>query len=68
MLAGVIPLTGTALMVAVSPENLPGTSYRAFRLLVTGLIALGMLGCGLALSANDRLRQTLTALTGGDKK
>lgn len=69
LFAGIIPLAGACLMVAVGPETLiTPASYRTFRVLVTGLIALGMLGFGVALSASDRLRQTLHALIGGPWK
>jgi serine/threonine protein kinase len=59
-LAGLIPLAGAILLLTVGPEQLTAT----FRLLVTGLIALGMLGFGVALLASSRLSHVLTALTG----
>jgi hypothetical protein len=37
--------------------------YRTFRLLVTALIALGMLGLGVAIAVTSRLRQTSAVLT-----
>jgi serine/threonine protein kinase len=58
--AGLIPLAGAALMISVAPEQFTVI----FRLLTTGLIALGMAGFGLALLVSGRLGQTLTALTG----
>jgi hypothetical protein len=36
----------------------------SFRLLVTGLLAAGMLGLGLAILAASELRQAVDALTG----
>jgi serine/threonine protein kinase len=60
MLAGLIPLTGAALLIgAVDPEHFTLT----FRLLVTALIAVGMAGFGLAVLFSSRLSQALTALT-----
>jgi hypothetical protein len=66
LLAGAIPLIGAVLMVAVGPEEFgaDGAGYAPFRLLVTGLIALGMAGFSAAMAVSDRLRRTLTALTG----
>jgi serine/threonine protein kinase len=58
--AGLIPLAGAALMIGVGPEQFTLT----FRLLATGLIALGMAGFGLALLVSGRLGQTLSALMG----
>jgi hypothetical protein len=59
-LAGLIPLAGAILLLSVGPEQLTTT----FRLLITGLITLGMLGFGVALLASSRLSQVLTAFAG----
>ena len=59
-LAGVIPLAGAFLLVAVGPEV---SSTRGFRLLLTGLIVLGMVGFGVAMWVNQVLSFTLTVLT-----
>jgi hypothetical protein len=67
LLAGLIPLTGAALLVGVGPEQFSPASYQTFRLLVTALIALGMAGFGLALSASGFLNQTLTAFRGAER-
>jgi eukaryotic-like serine/threonine-protein kinase len=65
LLAGAIPLAGAVLMVGVGPEQqFTESGYWKFRLLVTGLIALGMVGFSVALSATAQLRQTLKALKG----
>jgi serine/threonine protein kinase len=64
LLAGLIPLTGAILMIAVGPEDIR-SSYLGFRLLVTLLIASGMLGFGVAVSVSGLLEQTVAALTGG---
>jgi serine/threonine protein kinase len=58
--AGVIPLAGAVLMVGVGPEV---SGDRAFRLLVTVLIVLGMAGFGVAVLVNGLLFQTLAVLT-----
>jgi len=67
LLAGLIPLAGAILMVGVGPEDVTA-GYRRFRLLVTTLIALGMVGFGVAMTLSGLLTQTLTALTGGSRK
>ncbi len=59
-LAGVIPLAGAFLLVAMSTEAGGG---RNFRLLLIGLIALGMVGFGVAMWVNQVLSQTLAVLT-----
>jgi serine/threonine protein kinase len=59
--AGLIPLTGAAVLVTVGPDHLT----LAFRLLVLGLLALGTAGFALAILVSGLLRQTLTALRGG---
>jgi hypothetical protein len=62
--AVLIPLAGAILMIGVSGDTFEGRDYPTFRLLVTALIALGMLGLGVAILATSRLRQTLTTLVG----
>jgi serine/threonine protein kinase len=60
LLAGVIPLAGAFLLVAVGTEASGG---RSFRLLLIGLIVLGMVGFGVAMWVNQVLSQTLAVLT-----
>jgi serine/threonine protein kinase len=60
LLAGVIPLAGAFLLVVVGPEV---SSGRGFRLLLTGLIVLGMVGFGVAMWVNQVLSMTLAVLT-----
>ena len=60
LLAGVIPLAGAFLLVAVGPEV---SRERGFRLLLTGLIVLGMVGFGVAMWVNQVLSMTLAVLT-----
>jgi serine/threonine protein kinase len=67
LLAGLIPLTGAVLMVGVGPEEI-ATDYQGFRVLVTLLIALGMLGFGVAVTLSGRLSQTVAAMTGGEPR
>jgi hypothetical protein len=62
-LAVLIPLAGALLMIGVGPETFQTASYQTFRLLVTALIALGMLGLGVAIAVTNRLRQTAAVLT-----
>jgi len=58
-LAVLIPLAGALMMIGVGPETFTPDEYRTFRLLVTGLIALGMTGLGVAILVVSRLRRTL---------
>jgi hypothetical protein len=60
-LAVLIPLAGALMMIGVGPETFSPDEYRTFRLLVTGLIALGMTGLGVAILVVSRLRRTLEA-------
>jgi serine/threonine protein kinase len=68
LLAGLIPLAAAALLVDAGPAQFPGTAYRDFRLLVTGLIGLGTAGLVLAVSVSGFLGRTLSALTGGEHR
>jgi sulfite exporter TauE/SafE len=56
-------LAGALLMIGVGPETFQAASYQTFRLLVTALIGLGMLGLGVAIAVTSRLRQTAAVLT-----
>ncbi len=67
-LAVLIPLVGAMLMIGVSGETFEGQDYTTFRLLVTALIALGMLGLGVAILATSRLRQTLATFLGQERR
>jgi serine/threonine protein kinase len=62
LLAGLIPLGGAVLMVGVGPNAVE--SYGTFRVLVTGLIALGMAGFGLAIGVSQYLNNVVASLTG----
>jgi hypothetical protein len=68
LLAEVIPLTAAALLVGTGPDQLPGSNYRNFRLLVTGLIGLGTTGLVLAVSVSGFLSRTLIVLTSGERR
>jgi hypothetical protein len=62
--AGLIPLSGAVLMLSVGEVDqftLP------FRLLIVGLIGLGMAGFGAALLTSSRLSRTLSVLLGGTR-
>lgn len=62
LLAGLIPLGGAVLMVGIGPNAVE--SYGTFRVLVTGLIALGMAGFGLAIGVSQYLNHVVASLTG----
>jgi hypothetical protein len=61
-LAGIIPLAGAVLLVQVGPSSDHG--YDGFRLLVSALIGLGMVGFCVAVWLINSLQQTLTVLCG----
>jgi serine/threonine protein kinase len=67
-LAVLIPLAAAVLMVGIGPEEFSEGHYRTFRVLVTALIALGMAGLGVTMQVSRRLHETLTALTGGQRR
>ncbi len=62
IVAGLIPLLGAILIVLIGPVEVEG--YSMFRLLVTALIALGMIGFCFSMTAVNLLRRTLQTLTG----
>ncbi len=64
-LAVIIPLIGAILMIQGSPDTVDPGYYRTFRLLVTGLLSLGMVGLGLTLLAAGILRDTIAVLISG---
>jgi serine/threonine protein kinase len=62
-LAGLIPLSGAALVIGVQPEE----EFSVWlRILAIALIALGMAGLGLGLLVGSRIQQVLAALRGHD--
>jgi hypothetical protein len=60
-LAVLIPLAGASLLLSVGGEHLLDLS---FRVLVTALLALGMVGLGVAILAAKEVRHAVDALTG----
>jgi eukaryotic-like serine/threonine-protein kinase len=58
-LAGVIPLLGAALIVGVSPHWEHAADYDAFRMLITFLILMGMVGVHLAAQVDRQISQIL---------
>jgi eukaryotic-like serine/threonine-protein kinase len=58
-LATVVPLVGAVLLVAVT-----GYMTLSFRLLITGLIILGMVGVGVAFAVTRRLHRIVRLLQG----
>jgi hypothetical protein len=64
LLAGLIPLAGAVLLIRVAPEDLTPVDYRALRVLLLALIALGMVGFGVTSAVSRELRQVLAAWTG----
>lgn len=63
-LAGTIPLVGASLLVTTSPQSFDDTEYLTFRLLTTGLIALGMVGFQLAVAVTGLARKAVDAFAG----
>ena len=63
--AGLIPLSGAILLVSVGEVE---QFTLGFRLLVIGLIGLGMAGFGAALLASSRLSRTLSVLVGASSQ
>src|SRR5262249_13016498 len=51
VLAGLIPVIGAALLIFSGPEHLT----LSFRLLLIGLLTLGMAGWGIVMIANERI-------------
>jgi hypothetical protein len=62
VMAAIIPLLGAILVVLIGPAEREG--YAMFRFLVTILIAMGMVGFSLSMTAVGVLQRTLQALTG----
>ncbi len=63
--AGLIPLSGAMLLMGVRGDE-PMTLL--FRLLIVGLIGLGMAGFGVSLLASSRASATLAAMLGRSEK
>ena len=61
VLAGLIPLSGAALLVGVGPREFEGSGYQAYQMLVLVLLALGLAGFQSALAVTAKLRQTMAA-------
>ncbi len=66
LLAGLIPLIGTALMVVVGPETLQGHTYKVFQLLLLVFVVIAAGGLFYAVLATKTLSETLFALTGNE--
>ena len=60
--AGLIPLGGAALLVLVGPATVD--AYGMFRVLVTALIGLGMLGFCFSISLAGRLLKCVSVMSG----
>ena len=63
-LAGAIPLVAAILLVRASPRSFSDGEYEAFRLLTTMLIALGMAGFQLAVTATGMARTSIDGFLG----
>jgi serine/threonine protein kinase len=61
--AGLVPLFGAILIVAVGPEAFEGGSYLAFRLLLMALIVFGMCGMPFAIHLGGLIHRSIDALT-----
>lgn len=66
LLSGLIPLLGAALIVSIQPDH-QLFDKNMFRALSVGLIAMGMAGFQLAVTACDAVRGTIAALSGGER-
>ncbi len=64
-LSGLIPLVGAALVVMAQPEHQLFDKKNMFQILAVGLIAMGMAGFQLAVTACDAIRRTISALLWG---
>ncbi|MGL4553871.1 MAG: hypothetical protein ACRC33_22155, partial [Gemmataceae bacterium] len=62
--AVLIPLAGASLLLGLGPEQFTPASYQVFRVLVTALLAAGMLGLGLAAYTASEVRETVARMTG----
>ncbi len=67
MLAGIIPLLGAVLLLAVSPRAVSVAEFEVFRWLVAFLILMGIAGTQLANSADRQVGRVIAAFTGGDR-
>jgi serine/threonine protein kinase len=65
-LAGTIPLMGASLLVTTSPQSFSDSEYLTFRLLTTGLIALGMIGFQAAVLVTSYARRAVEAFGGAE--
>ena len=63
--AGLIPLSGAVLLLTLGGH---GQFTLAFRLLIVGLIGLGMAGFGASLLVSNRVSRTLNVLVGGPEE
>jgi serine/threonine protein kinase len=63
-LAVLVPLAGASLLLSVGENDFT----LEMRLLVLALLAVGMLGLGLAILAGSELRRTVAALTGSARR
>jgi serine/threonine protein kinase len=66
-LAVLIPIAGAGLMLGVGPEQFTPAYYQGFRVLVTALLAAGMLGLGLAVYTASEVRETVARMTEGGR-
>lgn len=64
ILAGLVPLAGALMLVVIGPLTFNKQRRLMFRVLLFGLIALGMAGFFLAVRFGTRLQRTIDALRG----
>jgi hypothetical protein len=63
-LAGMIPLIGAVMLLVVGPQNYSPEEYSRIRLLVIGLIVLGIIGFHMSVFIGRRISSALAKLTG----
>ena len=64
MLAGIIPLLGAVMLLAVSPAKVTAAEFEVFRWLVAVMILMGIAGVQLANRADRHVTRIIAAFTG----
>ena len=64
--AGLVPLVGAILILALGPDAFEAGGYRAFRWLLFGLIVLGMAGIPFSIHVGGLIAKSIEALRGAN--